>query len=140
MKLLTILASDYANITQDGKINVMGIFRSIYATTFPAKHLSMVLVVKLVAELGEFGDERQLIIKLLDSDGNELMRYETPVIVPKPSGGRRPEINAIIQINEIIFPQPGIYEFSVVVDKDVKGSLPIELMQLKQKTSEQKQE
>lgn len=139
MDLLTLLAADYANIAQGGKINVMGIFRTIYATTFPAKHLSMTLVVKLGANLGEFGQERQLIIKLLDADGKELMRFESKVKVPSPSGGQRPEIDAIIQINEIIFPNPGRYQFSVFIDKDEKGSLPIEVIKLEQKPSEPKQ-
>jgi hypothetical protein len=47
MELLTILAADYANIAQGGKLNVMGIFRNINALKFPAKHSSMTLVVKL---------------------------------------------------------------------------------------------
>lgn len=141
MELLTILAADYANITQNGKLNVMGIFRNIYAVKFPARHLSMTLVVKLGAGLGEFDDERRLTIKLLDADAkNELMRYETPIKIPKPSGGQRPEVNAIIQINEIVFPQPGRYQFSVFVDKDEKGSLPIDVIQIEQKTSEHMQE
>ena len=140
MELLTILAADYANIAQGGKINVMGIFRNIYATQFPARHLSMTLVIKLGADLGEFYDERQLTVKLMDADANELMRFETPIKIPKPSGGQRPEINAIIQINEIVFPQPGRYQFSVFVDRDAKGSLPIDVIQVEQKTSEQKQE
>ena len=37
MELLTILAADYANIAEGGKLNVMGIFRNIYAATFPAR-------------------------------------------------------------------------------------------------------
>lgn len=140
MELLTILAADYANITQNGKLNVMGIFRNIYAHEFPAKLLSMTLVIKLGTGLGEFDEERRLNIKFLDADGKELKRIETPIKIPKPSGGQRPEVNAIIQINEIVFPQPGRYQFSVFVDKDEKGSLPIDVILIEQKTSEQKQE
>jgi len=140
MELLTILAADYANVAQGGKLNVMGIFRNIYATNFPARHLSMMLVIKLGADLGEFGQERHLAIRLLDADGKELMRFESKAIVPTPTGGQRPEIDAIIQINEIVFPVPGRYQFTVFVDKDVKGSLPIDVIQIKQTPSEPKQE
>jgi len=55
MKLTLFLAADYANITREGKLNVMGIFNDIYARTFPARHSSMHLVAKLGAELGEYG-------------------------------------------------------------------------------------
>jgi hypothetical protein len=140
MELLTILAADYANIAQGGKLNVMGIFRNIYATNFPARHLSMTLVIKLGADLGEFGQERQLAIKLLDADGKELMRFESKAKVPTPTGGQRPEIDAIIQINEIVFPAPGRYQFTVFVDKDWKGSLPIDVIQIEQTPLEPKQE
>jgi hypothetical protein len=140
MELLTILAADYANIAQGGKLNVMGIFRNIYATSFPAKHLSMTLVFKLGAEFGEYGQERQITIKLLNADGQELLKLESQAKVPSPSGGQRPEIDGIIQINEIIFPEPGRYQFTVFVDKDWKGSLPIDVMQIEQKSSELRQE
>ena len=132
MELLTILAADYANIAQGGKLNVMGIFRNIYATTFPARHLSMMLVVKLGADLGEYDQVSQITIKLLTADGKDLMSYETQAKVPTPTGGQRAEIDILIQINEIVFQDPGRYQFTVFVDKDVKGSLPIDVIQLEQ--------
>jgi hypothetical protein len=128
MELLTILAADYANIAQGGKLNVMGIFRNIYATSFPAQHPAMVLIVKLGAELGEYGDERTLTIKLLDADGKELMRFTNNIQIPQPAGGQRPEVNAILALNGLVFPAPGRYQFSVQVDKDVKGHLPLDVL------------
>lgn len=70
MKPLLFLAADYANITGDGKLNVMGIFNDIFSFNFPARHSSMHLVGKLGAELGEYGQTRNFTIKLLDEDGN----------------------------------------------------------------------
>lgn len=140
MELLTILVADYANITQNGKLNVMGIFGNIFATNFPAKHLSMTLVVKLGANYGEYDDQRNLAINLRDPDGNEVWRFESPVKIPPPAEGRRPEVNAIIQINELVFPHPGRYQFNVYVDKDFKGDLPVEVIQTVQKASEKKKE
>jgi len=140
MELLTFLAADYANIAQGGKINVMGIFRTIYATHFPARHPSMYIVTKLAADYGEFEDERLLTIKLLDSDAKELMRFTSPIKVPRPSGGQRPEVNAIVQINDVVFPDPGRYQFSIQVEKDVKGVLQIEVIQIVQKPSDEIEE
>jgi hypothetical protein len=137
MELVTILAADYANVAQGGKLNVMGIFRNIYATSFPAQHASMVLIVKLAAELGEFGDERTLTIKLMDADGKELMRYTNPIQIPHPAGGQRPEVNAILAMNGIVFPAPGRYQFSVLVDKDVKGSLSLDVEKVEIQPSKQ---
>jgi hypothetical protein len=125
MKLLVLLAADYANITGDGKLNVMGIFRDLNAFNFPVRHSSMHLVIKLSAELGEYGDTRTLVVKLLDPDGKEIMSLTGPAAIPNSEGGKIPEVNAILELKDIIFPKPGPYQFVVLVDKDFKGDLPI---------------
>jgi hypothetical protein len=125
MKLLLLLAADYANITGDGKLNVMGIFRDINAYSFPTRHSSMHLVVKLGAELGEYGDTRTLTVKLRDPDGVDIMTITGPAVIPNSEGGRIPEINAILELKDIIFPKPGPYQFVVLIDKDYKGDLPV---------------
>lgn len=125
MKLLLLLAADYANTTGDGKLNVMGIFRDINAYSFPARHSSMYLVVKFGAELGEYGDTRTLTVKLRDPDGNEIMSLSGPLVIPESKGGIIPEVNAILELKDIIFSKPGPYQFVVLIDKDYKGDLPI---------------
>lgn len=128
MELVTFLAADYANIAQGGKLNVMGIFRNIYAPVFPAMHPTMFLVIILGAELGEFGEDRTMTIKLMDADGKEMLKLTNPLKVPNMKGGLRPEINAILALNGIVFPSPGRYQFSLQVDKDVKGSLSLDVI------------
>jgi hypothetical protein len=125
MKLLLLLAADYANVTGDGKLNVMGIFNEINATHFPARRPSMHLVVKLGAELGEFGETRSLTIRLVDIDGNQIMSLSGSADIPKSVGGRKPEVNAILELKDIVFPKPGPYQFIVLVDKDYKGDLTV---------------
>jgi hypothetical protein len=125
MELLTILAADYANIAEGGKLNVMGIFRNIYAAKFPAKHASMHLVIKLGAELGETGGNRRLTVLLEDEDGKEILKLSNNVTAPTSPAGQSPEINAIFQFQGIVFQKPGMYQFVVIVDDDYKGYLPI---------------
>lgn len=125
MKLLLLLAADYANITGDGKLNVMGIFRDINAFNFPTRHSSMHLVVKLCAELGEYGVTRTLTVKLRDPDGVEIMSLSGPTAAPNSEGGRIPEVIAILELKDIIFTKPGPYQFVVLIDKDYKGDLAI---------------
>lgn len=125
MRLVLLLAADYANVTREGKLNVMGIFSEINALNFPARHPSMHLVVKLGAELSEYGGTRDLTVKLLDADGHEIMSLSGPINIPRPEGGRRAEVNAILELKDIVFPKPGPYEFAVLVDTDHKGDLTI---------------
>lgn len=95
MRLQLLLAADYANITEDKKLNVMGIFREINSFSFPARHPSMHLVINLAAEPEEYGISRKLTVKLIDADGKEILSLSGPVNVPKGEGGRWPEVNAI---------------------------------------------
>lgn len=127
MELTTILVADYASIDQSGKINLMGIFQSINCQTFPTRHPSMHLFVKLSAELGEYGEERNLTISMRDENGKEIFKMNGPIKIPQPQGGRRPEVNAIFQIKDVVFNKPGRFQFVVLVDKDHKGQLSFDV-------------
>ena len=100
-------------------------FNMINASNFPARHSSIFITLKLLAELGEYGQTRNLFVKLHDPDGNEIMSLSGPVTVPQPEGGKTPEVNAIFELKDIIFPKEGPYQFVVLVDKDYKGDLPL---------------
>jgi hypothetical protein len=130
MRLLLLVAADCANITADQKLNVMGVFNEIRAPSFPAKHPSFHLVVKLAAELGEYGQKRDLTVNLHDPDGQPIMSVTGQVEVPRPTGGVRPEINAIFNIRDVTFQRAGPHQFVVLVDKDFKGDLPINVVEL----------
>jgi len=127
----TLLVADYANVTERGTANVMGIFRDIYGPKFPLRHSEMHLVVGLSADPSEYEQKRRLTIKLLNADATEeLVNFSHEFTVPKGSAGRRAEINHIFRLRDIVFPTPGPYGFSVLVDNDHKGSLDIELVEL----------
>ena len=130
MKSLMFLTADYANIAEGGKINVMGIFRSIKASSFPTRHPQMSLVIKLEAELGEEGDNRTINVILRDDEGHEIIRSFGEITIPKTRIGLRPEVNIIMNIRDIIFPKPGMYDFLMLVDKDFKGSCSLEVVEI----------
>lgn len=127
MNLRLLLAADYANISQEGKLNVMGIFNEISAHNFPCRHSSMHLVITLVPELGEYGISRSLFVRLFAPDGNEVMYISGQIDVPQRGHGRPPEVNVILELKDLVFPKPGPYQFVVLVDKDQKGELRIDV-------------
>ena len=126
MRVLHILVADYANVAKESKINVMGIFNRIFAHEFPARQPEMHLVVKLDASPAEYDTVRKLTIKLLDETGKqEIVNWSRDIHIPVGSGAERAEINQILRLRDVVFPKPGTYQFSVIVDKDEKGTLPI---------------
>jgi len=126
MHVLHILAADYANVTKDGKINVMGIFNRIFAHEFPTRQPEMHLIVKLDASPAEYDTVRKLTIKLLDETGKqEIVNWSRDIHIPIGSGAERAEISQILRLRDLVFPTPGTYQFSVIVDKDEEETLPI---------------
>ncbi len=129
MDLNFMLAADYVNVAEGGKLNVMGIFTQIQASGFPTLHPEMFIIAQLHALAGEYGREFNIGLLLLDEDGQEILRGVSPRTVPRPEHGRRVEINHIARLAGLVFPKPGTYEFSVLIDNDVKGTLMLEVIQ-----------
>jgi len=125
MLVTLFLTADYANLTGDGKLNIMGIFSTVYATQFPARHSSMHLIAKLVGELGEDGQTRDVHIFLLGPDGQRILEVGGEMQIPKRINAQKPEINAIIRLQDVTFPTPGPYQFVLFVDKDHKGEISL---------------
>ena len=47
------------------------------------------------------------------------------VEIPRGEKGRRPEVNIILDLKDVIFPKPGAYQFVILVEKDQKCELTL---------------
>jgi Family of unknown function (DUF6941) len=120
---LAVLA-DYANVSQDSKLNIMGIFQEVNPPVLPFALPQMYLVVSFVAGPAEFGSVKNIRIVLLDNDGNEMLALEGQAQVPRPPRpGRRAFINQVIGLNGITFQRPGDYAFSILVGGETKETV-----------------
>ncbi len=120
---LAVLA-DYANVSQDSKLNIMGIFQEVNPPVLAFALPQMYLVVSFVAGPAEFGSVKNIRIVLLDNDGNEMLALEAQAQVPRPPRpGRRAFINQVIGLNGITFQRPGDYAFSILVGGETKETV-----------------
>ncbi len=129
MDLVTVMVADYAQKAEHGKINVMGIFGEIFAPRFPARHGQMYLVMTFSASSAESDQKRTITVRLMSEDGRAVLPdLKRDINVPAPKAKGAPVgIEMIFSIQGIIFPTAGTYQFSVLVDNDEKGSLPVRL-------------
>jgi hypothetical protein len=133
MEITFLHVAEYANTTVDQKLNVMGIFNNISAPSFPAMHPEMYLVAQLTARAPEYGRQFRLDAKLLDEDATqELINFTTTMVVPEGKKGLPVYLNLTLRFLNTVFPTPGTYEFSILVDGDVKGTHPIDLILVEQ--------
>ena len=73
MQVKFALLADYAIISRDGKLSVLGIFDEINLATIPGvMPTPMNLVVSITGEASEVGNSFDLELLLWDQDGNEL--------------------------------------------------------------------
>src|SRR3989304_4884763 len=90
MEVAFALLADAANVSREGKLNVLGAFDRIYGSKFPLTWPRMVLVTRFIASAAEFGAEKSLEIVTLDADGKRLGGATGKMRVPPGPPGRRP--------------------------------------------------
>jgi hypothetical protein len=130
MKLMMLLTADYASVEPlTGKLNVLGAFSQIRGNNFPLKHGRMFIAVRVRAELTDHHDQRTLAIGMTDDDQHKLFHISGPIQFPHTGTGLPGELNAVIELNELIFPHPGFYNFVVSIDGEELGSTPVKLVQ-----------
>jgi hypothetical protein len=119
---LAVLA-DYANVSQDGKLNIMGMFEEVNPPFLPFPVPQMYLVVSFVAGPAEFNSTKNIRIALLDNDGNEMLALEGQVPVQRPARpGRRAFINQVVGLNGVRFERSGDYEFAILIGGEQRGT------------------
>ena len=135
MEALHLLVADAANISREGKLNVLGIFNRINSRQFPALHPQMYIIAELIASPAEYDTEREINIKILDSDAQiQVVDWKRKIKVPHPSavGEFSPSIRQILELKGVVFPKPDIYQVSILVDNDEKASTKLYVNEIQQ--------
>jgi Family of unknown function (DUF6941) len=128
MQLRIAALADYTNITDNGKLNILGIFSQIHAVNVPATHPQMQFVVQFAFEPIETGD-KAIRIALQDADGNELLAMEGTLNLPHPATADPIVVNQIVVLQNVVFPHYGNYEFVIEVDGEtVPAHVPVDVL------------
>ncbi len=118
---LAVLA-DSANVSQEGKLNIMGIFSQIDAPSLPHQHSQMALVIAMEVEVGQ---EHQAGITCMDADGGTLLEATATIEVPIQDSTPRTTVNHIINLQQFEFPREGDYSFRILLNGELKRSVPL---------------
>jgi hypothetical protein len=130
MNVTLAVLADYANISQEGKLNIMGVFDAIYAETFPTIHPEMKLVVQYEAGAADVQATHRIEIHLMDADGRKPMVINGQVTVGDVQPGFPLKANSILNIRGAQFERPGDFVFNILVDGELKHQLPMKVLQL----------
>ena len=127
MDVAFALLADAANVSREGKLNILGAFDRIHGTQFPITWPRMVLVTRFVASPAEFGAEKALEIVTLDADGKRLGAATGKMTVPQGPSGRQLKIDHVLPLT-MTFPGPGEYSIEILVNGDPKARVPLEVL------------
>ena len=125
MDVTLALLADYANVTKEGKLNVMGIFSVINATALPCIHPQMQLVLELEAGSAEWDMQKDIEVKLLDADGNQKLAVRGNVKIPRGEAGKRVRMNSTMTFGNLKFDVEGDYIFAVLIGGETKKEIPL---------------
>ena len=131
MEVTLALLADCANVSQDGKLNIMGVFNVLGAANYPVAHPQMYLVLCFEATRAEEGKTKQVEIQLADSDGNRIFAINIGLVVPQGIPGAPIRMNHILALNGTRFNKPGDYVFNILVADDQKAAVQLKLVEAK---------
>jgi hypothetical protein len=129
MEVPLAVIADSANVSQEGKLNIFGIFNRIMAIGFPAQHPQMQLVVALEADSIEADQTKNLEVQLRDSDGKKLLTISGKLKIPKGTLGYPIRINQILPLPGLRFEKAGDYVFKILVGGEPKSSVSFSVVQ-----------
>jgi len=109
----------------NGKLNLLGAFDTIYARELPAIHPQCAVALR-VTYFSEDEGSRQMKLNFVDADGRAIMPpLEVPVEVSLPEDMHFGTRNYILNIQQLKFEAPGLYSMEVMFDERVQTSIPL---------------
>jgi hypothetical protein len=120
---MAVLA-DEANVSQEGKLNLMGIFDRIAAADFPVVHPKMVFAFRVEADSADSGRPHSVEVSMEDEDGSALFHAEGEIGSPPVPPGEFTTANQIFALVGVQFPRPGLYRFVVRVGDSARHEVP----------------
>lgn len=109
----------------NGKLNLLGAFDTIYAHQLPAVHPQCAIAIR-VTFTGVDEGIHKLKLNFVDADGQSIMPgIDIPVEVLLPGEQHFGTRNFIVNIQQLKFETPGIFAIDISLDGHVHTSIPL---------------
>lgn len=117
MHLSFALFADAANISQEGKLNILGVFDALQVGQLPTIHPRATLILRLKAR-GDDSGRHTLALGWFGPDGEELWSSSGELEVGAPPPGAAELDVPVIAAIDLPIREPGIHAMRVALDGD----------------------
>ncbi len=113
MEVQLAALADSANISQEGKLNILGVFDTLFAANVPTFHPLMVFVAKIRIGAGD-GEDLEFRLRVVDGNGN-LVAPEVRIHArgERPADGEMANFTLVLPIAGAVFRELGTYTFEL---------------------------
>jgi hypothetical protein len=121
MRINNFLVAEDAIRNPNGKSDYFGVGRQWESDTFPFEPNLMTIVVELGGSDYEFGEEQNIVLKLLDEDAKPIYETNTGGVFVKGAEGMVDASLAIFfqMTHGVVFNTPGIYTWVVEINEQL---------------------
>jgi hypothetical protein len=125
MNIQVAVLCDAAN-EDNGKLNLLGAFDTIFAPQLPAVHPQCAVALRVTFMSGDEG-ARQLRLNFVNADGRSIMPNLPPMLVDVrlPDDVHFVTRNFIINFQNLQFNEAGMYSVDVRLDDKSQGNIPL---------------
>ena len=124
MNIQVAVLCDAAN-EDNGKLNLLGAFDTIFAPQLPAVHPQCAVALRVTFMSGDEG-EHKLKLNFVNADGHAIMPpIEIPVSVVLPDDVHFLTRNFIVNIQQLKFAEEGLYSVDVRLDEVSQAGIPL---------------
>jgi hypothetical protein len=120
MQVSFALFADAANLSQEGKLNILGVFDAVHVGQFPALHPRATLVVRLKGTTTDIGSH-DLTLQWINPRGNVLWSSSAELAIQAPPNQTgEMDMPVIVQI-DLPLDAIGDYRMVVELDREPRG-------------------
>ncbi len=125
MKIVLAMLADAANISQEGKLNLLGAFRSVFTPQVPCVVPKFTLVLVFRLDFEEKEKTHECWIRIADADQQEIFKSGPYAFrVPASDPSTNPECQVLINFQMLQIYQFGSHVVELYVDREPKEGKP----------------
>jgi hypothetical protein len=124
MQLAFALFADSANVSVEGKLNILGVFDALQVASVPTVHPRATLVMRLKGTLDETGHHK-VVMSWTSPEGNELWSSSGDLEIGAPPAGAIEMDFPLILTFDLPIPKAGTHHLRVRIDEELQGDLAV---------------